>query len=115
MGKIGVKIKATLVSKSMMTNPLGERLIRLEFAEERDMPGPIIVQETNNPLARDIVPIVSQVLRSLPMFGGKKTMMHRLTLFLTEDEWESLPTKPDIGDEVLIIVKGEQIEIRKSD
>lgn len=114
MRKVEVKIKATLISKSMMSSPFGERLIKLEFAEERDIPGPIIVQDANNPLARDIMPILSQVLRSLPMFGGRKTMMHRLTLFLTEDEWESLPTKPDIGDEVTIIVKENQIEVRKS-
>jgi len=115
MRKLDVKIKAILISKSMITSPLGEKLIRLEFAEEREVPGPIIVQEANNPLARDIMPIVSQVLRSLPMFSGRKTMMHRLIIFLTEDEWESLPSKPDIGDEILIIVRGGQIEIRKSD
>ncbi len=108
-----VKIRATLISKSMLTDPFGEKLIKLEFAEERELPGPIIVQDGSNPLARDIVPIVSQVLRSLPMFG-RRAVMHRLVLFLTEDEWDRLPEKPDIGDEVLIVVKGREVEVRKS-
>ena len=33
-----VKIRATLISKSMLTDPFGEKLIKLEFAEERELP-----------------------------------------------------------------------------
>lgn len=110
-----VKIKAILVSKSMITDPFGEKLIRLEFAEEREIPGPIIMQQGENPLMRDIVPIISQVLKSMPFFGGRKATVQRLVLFLTEDEWDRLPEKPDIGDEVTIIVKDRNIEVKKNE
>ncbi len=108
-----VKVKVTLVSKSLINDPFGEKLIKLEFAEEREMPGPIIVQQGNNPLMKDIIPIVSQVLRSMPFFAGRKATIQRLVLYLTEDEWDKITDKPDIGDEVTVVIKGRKIEIKK--
>ena len=100
------------MSKSIINDPFGEKLIKLEFAEEREIPGPIIFQQGNNPLMRDIVPIISQVLKSMPMFSGRKAIMHRLTLYLTEDEWEKLTSKPEIGDEVEILIHDDKFEIK---
>ncbi len=107
-----IKIKAILTSKSFTTDIMGEKYIRLELAEEREIPGPVVVQSgKGNGLAREIVPVISQVLRSMPVFGGRRAMIPRLTLLLTEDEWEKLPEKPDIGDEITIIVSSESISI----
>ena len=108
-----IRIKAILVGKSLITGPMGENLVKLELVEERSAPGPIIAsQQSQNPLMREIMPIVSQVVKS--MTPNAKIRIPRLTLFLYEDEWERLVKKPDIGDEVEITVENEKINIKNS-
>ncbi len=110
---VKVSFKAILTSKSMTRDPTGSHIIRLEFVEERELPTPIIMtgQEASG-IVREIAPVVQQVVRSMPFIGGGKYVMPRLTLWLTEDEWDKLEPKPDIGDEVEIIVEGTSVTIR---
>ena len=105
-----IHFKATLISKSIVTSPLGEKLIKLEFVEEQPLPGPIVMGGETE-MAREIAPIISQVMKTLPIFGNKRVNIPRLTLFLTENEWESLERKPEIGEEMRITVSKGGVEI----
>ena len=40
--------------------------------------------------------------------------MPRLTLWLTEDEWDKLEPKPEIGDEVEVLIEGNKVTLRYS-
>lgn len=110
-----ISFKATLVGKNLVSDPFGGKNVKLELVEEREMPMPILIegQGSRQELARELAPIVRQVVRSLPFTRSGKVSIPRLTLWLTEDEWERLEPKPDIGDEVLVVVKGRNIEIQK--
>jgi len=112
---MAIKFRAVLSSISIVNNPWGEKLIRLEFSEEREVPGPVMISPKNMPseLAKDIVPILSQVLKTMPGFAGGKIKVNRLTLFLYEEEWDRLIDKPNIGDEVEIIFEGDKISFKK--
>ncbi|RLE82468.1 MAG: hypothetical protein DRJ51_01395 [Thermoprotei archaeon] len=105
MGELS--FKAIIASKTLITSPLGEHLVKLELMEEREMPGPIVAaQNSSTELMREIMPIVNQVMRSL--VPKAKITMPRLTLFLTEDEWDSIVRKPDIGEEVDVKIKEDE-------
>jgi len=109
-----VTFKAVLVSKSMLSDPFGGKLIKLELVEEREIPSPIMI-ESRGPgaeLAREIAPVVQQVIRALPFGPRGKAAMPRVTLWLTEDEWDRLEPKPDIGDELEVSIEGGRVSIR---
>jgi len=115
MNNMLVKIKAVLVGKNLIKNPWGEKIIKLEFAEEREIPGPIIVQpQGGGELAREIMPIITQIMKSMPLTGQGRVSIPRLTLFLTEEEWDKLIEKPEIGEEITITVSGKNISINKT-
>ena len=109
-----VKIKAVLTSKSIVKGPFGEKLVKLEFVEEREIPGPVIVHPSGSELAKEIAPIISQIMKSMPLVGQGKVTIPRLTLFLSEEEWDDLIEKPDIGEEVEVEVHGRKVRIEKS-
>jgi len=109
-----VVVKGIVVSKSLTTDALGTRIIKIEIAEERELPGPIIMQPRDSTLAKEIIPIVSQVMRALPPFSQNKVMTPRAVIFLTEDEWDRIIDKFDIGDEVEILIEKGKISIKKS-
>jgi len=91
--------KATLVNKSIITNPLGEKMVKLEFVEEKEMPGPLITTPVQySEIAREIAPIVSQMMRTFNPTG--KLNVPRVILFLSEEEWEMTRFRPEIGEEV---------------
>jgi len=95
--------KATLVNKSIITNPLGEKMVKLEFVEEREMPGPLITSPVQySEIAREIAPIVSQMMRTFNPTG--KLNVPRVILFLNEEEWEMARFRPEIGEEVGVFV-----------
>ncbi|OYT31664.1 MAG: hypothetical protein DRJ32_01250 [Thermoprotei archaeon] len=111
---IEVKFKAILTSKSIIKDPLGENMIKLELMEEKDIPGPVIIhQKKDDTLSREIAPVISQIMKSLPIFSGGKFTVPRLTILLTEDEWDRLPEKPEIGDIIEVVIKSKMIEIKK--
>ena len=111
---IRVSFKAILTSKSMTRDPTGTRIIRMEFIEERDMPTPVIMGQDSSGIVREIAPVVQQVVRSMPFIGGGKYTMPRLTLWLTEDEWDKLEPKPEIGDEIEVLIEGNKVTLRYS-
>lgn len=107
-----IHFKATLISKSIVMSPLGDKLVKLEFIEEHPLPGPIVMGGETE-MTREIAPIISQVMKTLPIFGNKRVNIPRLTLFLMENEWESIERKPEIGEEVEITVNKKGIKINQ--
>jgi len=110
-----VVIKGIVVSKTLTKDTLGNNIVKIEIAEEREIPGPVIMHPRDSTLAKEIIPIVSQVMRALPPFSQNKVMMPRAVLFLTEDEWDRIIDKFDIGDELEIYIEKGRITIKKSD
>lgn len=108
-----VRFRAVLTNISVVDNPWGEKLVRLELTDERELPGPVVAQRGSNEVAREIVPIVAQIIRSMPGFTSR-VRVPRLTVYLTEDEWERLVRKPNIGDVIEVEFSGERVEVRPS-
>jgi hypothetical protein len=94
-----VKIKAILVGKNLIRKDKDTWIVKLDFVEETPEP-PIVSQ---GDIAREIAPIIQQTLQMISP-GLTQQMMPRLTLWLTDDEWENLEVKPDVGDEVTITI-----------
>lgn len=109
-----VKFKAVVVSKTLLNDPVLGKGIKIEMAEERDLPPPVMISQNREGAewARQVMPIVSQVLQAIPFARQGKATFHRVTLWLTDDEWERLEPKPDIGDEVEVVVKGGSLKFR---
>ncbi|MEM3833579.1 MAG: arcadin 1 [Thermoprotei archaeon] len=95
-----VKIKAILIGKNLFRKDKDTWIVKLDFVEET--PEPPIIQQTGD-IAREIAPIIQQTLQMFTPGLAQQTMP-RLTLWLTDDEWETLEKKPDIGDEVTITI-----------
>lgn len=110
---MSVMFKAIVTSKSMVTDALGNRGVRLDLTEEREAPPPVLISPggSTSSLAREVAPIISQVMQSLPFTRPGKIPLQRLTLWLTEDEWEKLEQKPEIGDEVEVKISRSSISI----
>ena len=112
---MSIRIRVVVTSVSIVDNPWGEKLIKIEMSEEREVPGPIVVQKGGGELAREIAPVITQVLRSLPGFSGGKMKVPRLILYLYEDEWEKMLEKPNIGDTVEVYFAKDKVDIRKEE
>lgn len=108
-----VTLRARVTNISLMDHPTGERLVRLELSEEREAPGPVIIQREDSELAKELVPVLSQVFRMLPGMSQGFYRLPRLTLVLTEDEWEKLLERPSIGDVFEIEVKPGKITVKR--
>ncbi len=109
-----VKIHAVVISKTLVTDHLGNKLVKVDIAEEHEMPSPVFTVDNREAasIMRDIAPVLQQVLRSLP-FMGRKYMMPRVTLWFTEEEWESFSPKPEVGDVVEIVIENGTVKIRR--
>ncbi|MEZ0247739.1 MAG: arcadin 1 [Thermoproteus sp.] len=110
-----VVVKGVVVSKQLVTDPTGTRYIKIDVVEEKDIPGPLIMStpdEQAAQMAREIMPLVSQIVKSLP-FSLNKIAVPRLTIWLTDDEAESLG-EIDVGDNVDIEIEQGAIKIRPS-
>lgn len=108
-------IKGVVVSKQLVADPVGTRYIKIDVVEEKDMPGPLVMSppdEQSAQMAREIMPLVSQIVKSLP-FPLNKIAVPRLTLWLTDDEAETLGDI-DVGDAVEIVVEQGYVRIRPS-
>ncbi len=113
-----IRFKALVTNISIVDSPIGERMVKVELTEEREAPGPIVMQRGEpSELSREIVPIISQILRTIPMFNvAGKIKVPRLTLYLTEDEWDKLLYKPTIGEYIEIIIndrESKSVKIQK--
>jgi len=110
-----IRFKAIVSNISIIDNPWGEKAVRIDLTEERELPGPVVVQRgQQNEISREIVPILSQVIKSIPVFGASgKVRVPRLTLYLTEDEWEKLLKKPSIGDLIEVQIASDKVKVIK--
>lgn len=107
-----VRFRAVVTNISIVDTPWGEKVIRVDLTEERETPSTVIVPADQSELAREIAPVISQIMRTLPFFGaGGKARLPRLSLYLTEEEWDKLVTRPTIGDVMEIEVIGSSLRI----
>lgn len=107
-----ISFRARISNISLIDAPTSEKLIKIELSEDREIPGPIVMQKGENELAREVVPIVSQILRSMPGLSGGKVRIPRLTIFLTEDEWDKILEKPNIGEYLEITFEDKNVNIK---
>lgn len=90
-----ITIKGYVVSKTLVTDPTGSKMIAIQIVEERETPGPVITgTDETSQMMRDVMPpLVQQLLRSMPMVGplmSGKVPIPRLLIWLNEDEAEAL-------------------------
>ncbi|MCC6004090.1 MAG: arcadin 1 [Thermofilum sp.] len=113
MSEVSITFKAKVTNISLVDTPFGEKLIRLELTEERELPGPVIIQKDESEIGREIAPIISQVMRMMPGLSSNVMRVPRATVVLTEEEWESFAEKPSIGDFFTVEVSGKIIKVHK--
>jgi len=108
-----IKFRAIVTSKTMYSDPLGGRGVKIELAEEKELPPPVVMSRGEvSDLLKDVMPIVSQIIQSLPFTRGGKVTFPRMTIWLSEEEWDKLEPKPDIGDEVEVSILPSNVTIR---
>jgi len=109
-----VTIRGVVISKQLVYDPSGARYIKVDVIEEKELPGPVAAfsaqDEQAAQLMREVMPLVTQIVRSLP-FGGGKIAVPRLTLWLTDEELEMFGDV-DVGDVVLISVENGEIKVK---
>lgn len=108
-----VVVKGVVVSKQLVSDPIGTRYIKIDVVEEKDLPGPLVMSppdEQAAQVAREIMPLVTQIVKSLP-FSLNKIAVPRLTIWLTDEEAESLG-EIDVGDAVDIVIEQGSIKIK---
>lgn len=107
-------IRGVVVSKQLVYDPTGARYVKIDIVEERELPGPVAAfsaqDEQAAQLMREVMPLVSQIVRSLP-FGGGKIAVPRITLWLTDEEVEVFGDV-DVGDMVVIYVENNEIKLK---
>ncbi|MCX8161564.1 MAG: arcadin 1 [Candidatus Bathyarchaeota archaeon] len=112
---MSVSFRAVVVGKILEKLPSGEEVVRIDLAEEKPAPPPIIMDTSRleqSEIAREVLPVVSQMLSSLPI-SRATVRVPRVTLVLTRDEWDQLQSKPDLGDELTVTIVGSDIRISK--
>ena len=97
-----VEIRMTLIGKNMVRIK-DTWAIRLDFAEERPAPP---VMTPRDSIVGEIMPIIERTIQALSPITSAQ-MMPRMTLWLTDDEWDSLDRKPEVGEEVTVIITDE--------
>ncbi|ABP51366.1 MULTISPECIES: arcadin 1 [Pyrobaculum] len=109
-----VAIRGVVVSKQLVYDPAGTRYVKIDIIEEKELPGPVAAfsaqDEQAAQLMREVMPLVTQIVRSLP-FGGGKITVPRVTLWLTDEELE-IYGDIDVGDVVAIQVEGGTVTIK---
>jgi len=107
-------IRGVVISKQLVYDPSGTKYIKVDVVEEKELPGPVAAfsaqDEQAAQIIREVMPLVTQIVRSLP-FGGGKIAVPRLTLWLTDEELEMFGDV-DVGDVVLISVENGEIKVK---
>ena len=107
-----IKFKAIITSKSVYNEPTGGKGVKIELVEERELPPPVVMSRGEGAdLMKDVMPIISQIVQALPFTRGGKITVPRLMIWLSEDEWDKLEPKPDIGDEVEVTITSAKVTI----
>ncbi|MCS7386108.1 MAG: arcadin 1 [archaeon GB-1867-005] len=110
-----IKFKALVAGKSIVRDVQGGKLIKIELVEERELPPPVFYSSKDSEIAREVLPIVKQVIQAMPFKPPSSLTVPRLTLWLTEDEWDALDPKPEVGEQVTVIVTGSTIKVSRSE
>ncbi|WP_069806589.1 arcadin 1 [Vulcanisaeta thermophila] len=112
-----ISIKGYVMSKTLVNDPTGGKMIMIQIVEERETPGPVVTgTDETSQIMRDVMPLVQQFLRSMPMlapFMSGKVPIPRLVIWLSEDEAEALGPKLDVGDVVEIRIENGKMELVK--
>ncbi len=113
-----IRIRGYVASKIVVHDPTGGKMIAIQIVEEREVPNPLSITGGGemSQLMRDIMPVVQQILRSLPLVGqlmGGKVTIPRLIVWLSEEEAEALGPNLDVGDYVEIRIEGGKLELEK--
>ncbi|MEZ0318630.1 MAG: arcadin 1 [Pyrobaculum sp.] len=107
-------IRGVVVSKQLVYDPTGTKYVKVDIIEEKELPGPVAAfsaqDEQAAQLMREVMPLVTQIVRSLPFTSGKISVP-RITLWLTDEELEVFGDV-DVGDVVLISVESGEIKLR---
>jgi len=101
-GAMPVEIRMTLIGKNMVRIK-DTWAIRLDFAEERPAPP---VMTPRDSIVGEIMPIIERTIQALSPITSAQ-MMPRMTLWLTDDEWDSLDRKHEVGEKVTVIITDE--------
>ncbi len=113
-----ITIRGYVISKMAVNDPTGGRMIAIQIVEERETPGPVITStDETAQMMRDVMPLVQQLLRSMPMVGplmSGKVQIPRLLIWLNEDEAEALGPRLDVGDAVEIRIDNGKLELVKA-
>ena len=112
-----LSFRGYVLSKAITYDSLGNKLIKIDIVEEREIPGPIIAgSDEVARIAREVMPLVQQLLKSMPLPGlaiaGGKIPIPRITLWLSEEEAEMFG-KLDVGDYVEVRIEEGKVEIRR--
>ncbi|MEZ0346492.1 MAG: arcadin 1 [Infirmifilum sp.] len=113
MSTTSIRFKAKVSNISLFDAPFGERMVKLELTEEREIPEPMFIRSSDSEISREIAPIVSQIMRMFPGASPGIVRVPRVTLVLTEDEWEKFLTKPSIGDFFEVTISNEKVELKR--
>ncbi len=109
-----VTIRGVVASKQLVYDPTGVRYIKIDIIEEKELPGPVAAfsaqDEQAAQLMREVMPLVTQIVRSLP-FGGGKIAVPRVTLWLTDEEVEVFGDV-DVGDIVALHVENGEVKLK---
>ncbi|MBS7611334.1 arcadin 1 [Candidatus Bathyarchaeota archaeon] len=100
-----IVFKAVLTSKVLTQDPVEGECVKLDFSEYKPIPPPIITSTDESGIVREVAPIIQQVIQSMPFTQKGMVKTPRFTLWLTKEEWNSLESKPDIGDEVTVVIR----------
>ena len=107
-------IRGIVVSKQLVYDPTGTKYVKVDIIEEKELPGPVAAFSTQDEqtaqLMREVMPLVTQLVRSLPFASGKISVP-RITLWLTDEELEVFGDV-EVGDVVLISVESGEIKLR---
>ncbi len=108
-------MRGIVISKQIVYDPLGTRYIKVEIVEERDVPSPIIMSDSPEvaSIAREVMPLVTQIVRSMPFTGPNRITVPRVTLWLTDEEMESFGDL-DVGDYVEMELGGGRLTLKKA-
>ncbi|MEM2238753.1 MAG: arcadin 1 [Candidatus Bathyarchaeia archaeon] len=109
--KADIVFKAVLTSKVLTQDPVEGECVKLDFSEYKPIPPPIITSTDESGIVREVAPIIQQVIQSMPFTQRGMVRTPRFTLWLTKREWDSLEFKPDIGDEVTVVVRRGEVSI----
>jgi len=103
MGEVTFHCKATSIHPA--SDPYGNEYVCVEFTIEAQRPPSVVQIPANLPQEISaVVPIISQIPKMLPQ---AKAYAHRLTIYLTVQEWERLQRRYHFGDEAEVKISSD--------